>query len=79
MNEWVVCNLGWQKRLYAIEETQFIEMQEFIRRQVLYNMALLEVEEQLKELEAEAVRIRYLHRQHSKVSFYSNSLNKNYS
>ncbi|NP_081892.2 coiled-coil domain-containing protein 178 [Mus musculus] len=56
-----------QKRLYAIEETQFIEMQEFIRRQVLYNMALLEVEEQLKELEAEAVRIRYLHRQHSKM------------
>ncbi|XP_021070176.1 coiled-coil domain-containing protein 178 [Mus pahari] len=56
-----------QRRLYSIEESQFIEMQEFLRRQALYNMALLEVEEPLKRLEAEAVRIRYLHRQHSKM------------
>lgn len=64
----MVCNLGWQKRLFSIEEAQFAEMQEFIRRKALYNLALLEVEEPLKELEAEAVKIRYIHRQHSNVS-----------
>ncbi|XP_028630723.1 coiled-coil domain-containing protein 178 [Grammomys surdaster] len=60
----IAAGLEIQKRLYAIEESQFVEMQEFLRRKALYHMALLEVEEPLQELEEEAVRIRYLHKQH---------------
>ncbi|GAB1301486.1 Coiled-coil domain-containing protein 178 [Apodemus speciosus] len=57
----IATGIDIQKRLYSIEEAQFVEMQEFIRRKALYNLALLEVEEPLKELEAEAVKIRMLH------------------
>ncbi|XP_052011617.1 coiled-coil domain-containing protein 178 [Apodemus sylvaticus] len=63
----IAAGIEIQKRLFSIEEAQFAEMQEFIRRKALYNLALLEVEEPLKELEAEAVKIRYIHRQHSNM------------
>ncbi|EDL76111.1 similar to Myosin heavy chain A (MHC A) (predicted), partial [Rattus norvegicus] len=56
-----------QKRLYSVEESQFAEMQEYIRRKVLYNAALLEVQEPLKEFEREAERIRNIHREHAKM------------
>ncbi|KAL6090561.1 hypothetical protein STEG23_024347, partial [Scotinomys teguina] len=56
-----------QKRLYSIEETQFLEMQEFIRRKALYALALTEVELPLRKIEADAVRIRLLHRRHSQM------------
>lgn len=69
----MICNLGWQKRLYSIEQTQFVEMQEFIRRKALYSMALTEVELQLRQIETDAVRIRILHRQQSAVSIRNNS------
>lgn len=69
----MICNLGWQKKLYAIEETQFVEMQEFIRRKSLYASALTEVELPLRQIEADAVRIRILHRQHAMVSIRNNS------
>lgn len=52
-------------------------MQEYIRRKVLYNAALLEVQEPLKEFEREAERIRNIHREHAKVSIYNNSFHKN--
>lgn len=69
----MICNLGWQKRLFSIEEMQFLEMQEFIRRKALYSTALTEVELPLRKIEADAVRIRILHRQHSAVSIHNNS------
>ncbi|XP_051019929.1 coiled-coil domain-containing protein 178 [Acomys russatus] len=56
-----------QKRLYIVEETQFVEMQEFLRRKALYNLALSEVQFPLRQIEADAVRIRLLHRQHSNM------------
>lgn len=54
-----------QKRLFSIEEMQFLEMQELIRRKTLYSTALTEVELPLRQIEADAERIRILHRQHS--------------
>lgn len=48
-------------------------MQEFIRRKGLYSMALTEVELPLRQIEADTVRIRILHRQHSAVSIHNNS------
>ncbi|XP_042120041.1 coiled-coil domain-containing protein 178 [Peromyscus maniculatus bairdii] len=56
-----------QKRLYTIEETQFMEMQEFLRRKALYTLALTEVELPLRKIEADAVKIRLIHRQHSNM------------
>ncbi|CAH7095227.1 Ccdc178 [Phodopus roborovskii] len=54
-----------QKRLYSIEETQFQEMQEYMRRKALYILALTEIEMPLRQIEADAVRIRVLHQEHS--------------
>ncbi|KAL1773448.1 hypothetical protein HispidOSU_004375 [Sigmodon hispidus] len=56
-----------QKRLYFIEESQFLEMQEFLRRKALYTLALTEIELPLRKIEADAVRIRLLHRQHTNM------------
>lgn len=69
----MICNLGWQKRLFSIEEMQFLEMQELIRRKTLYSTALTEVELPLRQIEADAERIRILHHQHSAVSIHNNS------
>ncbi|XP_031220934.1 coiled-coil domain-containing protein 178 isoform X2 [Mastomys coucha] len=63
----ITAGIEIQKRLYSMEESQFIEMQEYIRRKALYSMALLEVEEPLKKIEDEAMKIRQLHRQHSNI------------
>lgn len=48
-------------------------MQEFIRRKSLYATALSEVELPLRQIEADAVRIRILHGQHAEVSIRNNS------
>lgn len=48
-------------------------MQEFIRRKSLYATALSEVELPLRQIEADAVRIRILHHQHAAVSIRNNS------
>ncbi|XP_040613830.1 coiled-coil domain-containing protein 178 [Mesocricetus auratus] len=61
----MAAGLEIQKKLYSIEETQLVEMQEYTRRKALYALALAEVEMPLREIEADAVRIRYFHRQHS--------------
>ncbi|XP_032741991.1 coiled-coil domain-containing protein 178 [Rattus rattus] len=63
----IATGLEVQKRLYSVEESQFAEMQEYIRRKVLYNAALLEIQEPLKEFEKEAERIRNIHKEHSKM------------
>ncbi|XP_075827250.1 coiled-coil domain-containing protein 178 [Microtus pennsylvanicus] len=54
-----------QKILFSIEEMQYLEMQEYIRRKALYSTALTEVQLSLRQIEADVVRIRILHRQHS--------------
>ncbi|XP_008827083.1 coiled-coil domain-containing protein 178 [Nannospalax galili] len=54
-----------QKRLYSIEDSQFTEMQNFLRRKALFTLALLEIELPLRQIEADAMRIKILHREHS--------------
>lgn len=72
----MICYLDRQKNLYNIEENHYVEMQEYMRRKALYSLALSEAESTLHHIEEDAVGVRLVHRQHSTVSIYNNSLHK---
>ncbi|XP_053427317.1 coiled-coil domain-containing protein 178 [Nycticebus coucang] len=54
-----------QKRLYSLQETQLQERHELMKKKAIYTLALAEIEPPLLDLEAEAERIRALHKRHS--------------
>ncbi|CAO2593429.1 Coiled-coil domain-containing protein 178 [Lemmus lemmus] len=60
----IAAGLEVQRKLYSVEEAQYVEMQEFLKKKSLYKTALTEVELPLRQIEADAVRIRILHRRH---------------
>nr|XP_036860625.1 coiled-coil domain-containing protein 178 [Manis javanica] len=53
-----------QKRLFAIQEGQVLEKQEFTERRTKYALELADMEEPLLQLENDATRLRAAHQEH---------------
>ncbi|XP_023365936.1 coiled-coil domain-containing protein 178 [Otolemur garnettii] len=54
-----------QKRLYSLQETHLQERHELMKKKAIYTLALAEIEPPLQRLEADAERIRSMHKRHS--------------
>nr|XP_044990689.1 coiled-coil domain-containing protein 178 [Jaculus jaculus] len=56
-----------QKRLYSIQESQFLERQDLVRMKALYALVLSEIELPLQKLEEDAMRLRATHQEHTET------------